>query len=266
MSSRKVAAGLVAAAALCILALSACAKSGNTPETGPSGGVGTGAGGPAPTSTGGGGDSAPTSQPPSTSFPTTAEQYSKNAIDAWAANDVATLDLYEVPGGTLHTMLSCNGCYNNQFSLAPGFCQGAAGSSYCMYFNVYGDKLLLHLSNQLLGQARAIENGGTFEPTSFPVDDKAYATEALQAWNDGNDNRLKLLTQAQMTSTQIDALNLTRSSDWTFDNCQGAAGSTYCQFTSGGHIIAFQFSNLVANPPTSGPNAQHRIVSVTKQA
>src|SRR5262245_25099325 len=137
MSSRKVAAGLVAAAALCILALSACGTGGNNPGTDPSGGVGTGAGGPAPSGSGDGGGGPPTAQPPSIWFPSTREQCSKSAIDAWAANDVATLDQYEVPGGTLHTMLSCNGCYNTQFSLAPGFCQGAAGSSYCMFFNTY---------------------------------------------------------------------------------------------------------------------------------
>jgi hypothetical protein len=256
MPSRKVT--LAAVAAVCALFLTACG--GNTPTSG------TPTGSAAPTGNGAAG-AVPTSAPPTMSFPTTPEQYSKNAIDAWAANDVATLDEYEVPDGTLHTMLSCNGCYETHFALAPGFCQGAAGSSYCMYFNLAGDKLLLHLSNQLLGQARAIENGGTFEPITFPASDEAYAAEALQAWNDGNDNRLKLLTQAQWTSAQIDALGLTRGSGWTFQVCQGAMGSTYCQFGSGGHIIAFRFSNLVPQPvPTKGAGAQHRITDITKQA
>jgi len=268
MSSRKVAAGVVAAAALCVLALSACGHGGTIPGTGPSGGIG--AGGPAPSATdgggGGGGGGGATGTAPAITFPTTAEQYTKNAIEAWADKNTATLNQYESANGVLHDMLNnCSGCYNTQFSLAPGFCQGAAGSSYCLYFNTFGDKLQLRVDNQLLGQAHAMGTGSTFEPTTFPADDKAYATQALQAWNDGNDNRLKLLTQNELTSAGIDAMGVQRGSDWTFENCQGAAGSTFCQFGRGGRHLNFQFSNLVPNPPTSGPDAQHRIVSVSVQ-
>ncbi|HEY7222570.1 MAG TPA: hypothetical protein VH561_02995 [Micromonosporaceae bacterium] len=194
-------------------------------------------------------------------FPTSAEQYTKQAIQAWAGNNSASLDQYEVTDGILHTMSDCGGCYNTQFGLAPGFCQGAAGSSYCLYFNIYGDKLMLRVENQLLGHPKAVVAGSTFEPTTFPSDDEAYATEALAAWNDGNDARLKLLTKDKVGSAYVDGLGAQRGSDWTYQQCDGGMGSLYCDFTRDGHTLAFQFVNGPA-APTTGPDSQHRIVSI----
>jgi hypothetical protein len=254
MSTRRLVA-VCTAAALCALVLSACGSKANP---------GNGGGTPGPTGvlgTGGPATSAPPTTPP-VSFPNTAEAYTKMAIDAWAAHDSTLLDQLEVGGGTLHTMAGCNGCYNTAFSLALGFCEGASGSSYCMYFNIYGDKLILKVQNQLLGQPQAIQVGGSsFEPTSFPSDDKAYATEALRAWIDGNDARLKLLTKNNLTSAQVDAKGPTRAPDWVYDHGEGAMGSVYFDFMRGGHTLGFQFLNGPP-APTTGTDSQHRIVDI----
>jgi hypothetical protein len=237
------------ALAACLLALAACSK---TPPA------------PGPTQTGTGVGTLGTAAPPATTapaatYPTTAEDYAKAAVAAWAGRDLTRLDQLEVQDGELHTLYQCNGCYDIHFTLIN--CQGAAGSSYCLFFNNVGDSLRLRLVNQFLGQPRAIGNGSIWDPITFPSDDKAYAQEALDAWQAGNDNRLKLLTAGQLTSAGITALGADASAQWTFADCSGAAGSTGCGWSNGSHNLIFLFTNG-PTPPTTGPNSQHRIRSV----
>ena len=193
-------------------------------------------------------------------FPKDAGAYTAAALAAWVAQDVSTLDQYEDSGGQLHTMLGCDGCYNTAFT--PAGCQGAAGSSYCLYLNAVGDELRLRVNNASLGQPRAMGTGSTFNQISFPSDDKAYAQEALDAWQSGNDARLRLLTAKPFTTAQITALGPNHAGTWTFDHADGAAGSSYFAFTDGsGHRLAFRFTNGPA-APTTGPTSQHRITDV----
>src|SRR5262245_37087019 len=108
---------LAAVAAACVLFLTGCSTNG-----------GPGCGGGSPTTDAGSGilDGGPTatagpaSAPPVT-LPSSAEQYTKEAIAAWAAHDAGRLDQYESSDGVLHSMMGCNGCYNTAFNLAPGF-------------------------------------------------------------------------------------------------------------------------------------------------
>jgi hypothetical protein len=165
-----------------------------------------------------------------------------------------------VAGGVLHTLAGCAGCYNVAFVFSN--CQGAAGSSYCLFFNAVGDELNVKLQNSLLGAPQAIVAGSIFGPITFPSDNKAYAQEALNAWLSRNDARLKLLTKNTMTSAQVDGLGPNRNSPWTFDHSEGAAGSSYYDWKDGaGHTLAFRFTNGPA-APTTGPDSQHRIVDI----
>jgi hypothetical protein len=236
-------------------ALAGCAKSQ----------TGSGANNPTATSSGAGslGDSGNQSAPPTPAaptYPSTAAAYAQAGVAAYVNHDAARLDQLEVAGGQLHTMAGCNGCYNTAFALVN--CQGAAGSSYCLFFNAVGDELNVHLQNDLLGSPDAIVAGSIFSPITFPSDDKAYAQEALNAWLSKNDARLKLLTQANFTSAQVDALGANRNSTWTFDHGEGAAGSLYFSWRDGsGHTLAFRFLNGPA-APTTGPASQHRITDI----
>ena len=233
-------------------ALAGCAKS-QTPS----------GGNPAATSTAAGtlGDSGASSPTPAApAYPSSAAAYAQAGVQAWVDHDSARLDQLEVAGGQLHIMAGCNGCYNAAFALVN--CQGAAGSSYCLFFNAVGDELNVHLQNSLLGSPDAIVAGSIVTPITFPSDDKAYAQEALNAWLSKNDARLKLLTQANVTSAQVDALGANRNSTWTFDHSEGAAGSLYFSWRDGsGHTLAFRFLNGPP-APTTGPSSQHRITDV----
>ncbi len=243
--------------AVCALALSACAKpgTGNQSNPPPTAGPGTSVFGSVGATTN------PPAPPAPPTYPNSAEAYAKAAVAAWAAKDTTRLNQLEVGGGSLHTMLACGNCYEVHFAL-HGTCDGAAGSSYCLFFNKVGDLLRLRLDNTLIGKPRAVGLGSIFEPISFPSDDKAYAQEALDAWRDGNDARLKLLTSANMTSAQVTALGANPASGWTYDHSEGAMGSTYLSWNDGaGHLLTFRFANT-GPAPTSGPTSQHRITEI----
>ena len=202
---------------------------------------------------------APATHTPPT-FPTDAAAYTKAALVAWAARDVSTLDQFEEPGGQLHTMLACTGCYNTAFTLAN--CSGAAGSTYCLYINAVGDELRLRVNNQLLGYPRAMGTGSSFDPITFPSDDTAYAKEALAAWQAGDDPRLALLCAQPYSVVTMTALGASRSATWTASGSEGAAGTVYVRFSDpAGHTLAFGFVNGPP-APTTGPGSQHRITTI----
>src|SRR4051812_27006169 len=251
----------ILAVAACTLAMTACSKPNGTP--GPSG-----AGQPTPSATGGGlagggpaGPSGGTGGGTTVSFPTDAGAYTKAAVAAWVAKNVSALDQYEDTGGQLHTMLACAGCYNTAFAL--NHCDGAAGSTYCLFFNAVGDELRLRVNNTLLGQPRAMGAGSIFNPIAFPTDDKAYAQEALDAWQARDDARLKLLTAANVTSAQVDAKGADHTGNWSYDHSEGAAGSSYLSWKQDGtpHSLPFRFTNGPAAPPPA-PASQPRITDI----
>ena len=257
MSTTRVRWAAAMLALVCGVSLAGCAK-GQTGDSPPpeAGGAGQLGGGTTQSSTPA---APPTSAAPPT-FPSTAEAYAKEGVAAWVNHDGARLNQLEVAGGTLHTLAGCGGCYNQAFTLKD--CQGAAGSSYCLFFNDVGDELTVHLQNSLLGAPLAIVAGSTFAPITFPSDNKAYAQLALGAWLSQNDARLKLLTKNAMTSAQVDALGPNRNATWTYDHSEGAAGSVYYDWRDGaGHTLAFRFINGPPAPST-GPDSQHRIVDV----
>ena len=168
-------------------ALAACggkAAPGSQTEAGGNGQFGDGAstsappqGGGGPGSTGGPTTNPPPPPPPPPTYPSTAEAYAKEGVAAWVNSDAARLNQLEVAGGVLHTLAGCAGCYNVAFVFSN--CQGAAGSSYCLFFNAVGDELNVKLGNSLLGGPQAIVAGSIFGPITFPSDNKAYARPAI---------------------------------------------------------------------------------------
>jgi hypothetical protein len=263
------AARLGASVLLAILAAASLAACGSNAAPNPGGNQGATAspdttagesqGGPDGGSDGGsgGGGSGPN---PAPAYPADPESYTKAAVAAWASRNIARLDQLEVDNATLHTMYDCNGCYDIHFVLI-GECDGAAGSSYCLFYNGAGDELRLRVSNPALGQARAIGTGSIFDQMTFPSDDKAYAQKALDAWLGRDDVRLKLLTQ-NLVSANVDAKGADPHGEWTFAGSEGAAGSLYLTWHNpAGHKLTFRFTNGPA-APTLGPASQHRITEI----
>jgi hypothetical protein len=257
---------IVLAGALGATACAAGGTQGNPPPASTSSGVGSLGTGPS-SSASGTGPGAPTTAA-AVVYPSDAKTYAIEAVNAWVTGDTARLDQLEVSGGTIHTLAACGGCYNLQWSFVGTICQGAAGSSYCLFYNHVGDSLRVHISNPALGGPQAVVLGSIWDPLTFPADDQAYAAEALAAWQGGNDARLSHLTTG-WTTAKITALGADPAGSWQYHLSQGAAGSFYVQFSDGsGHDLAFRFVNwAIVSPgpiPTTGPGAQHRITDIER--
>ena len=249
-----------AAILLLAFALAGCAQTAGSSSTAGAGHAGGSAGlgaidasTPPPAAPGGG--SGPDA-PPAPSYPSDAGEYSRAAVSAWLAGDNGRLDQLRDPANMLFHSVGL-GDYDRHYTFQ--WCQGAAGSSYCMFYNAVGDELRLHLSNPRLGGRHAIVDG-EFHPLTFPPDMQAYAQECLDGWKAGNTARVGFLTTADALAHLNAIATGHRSDDWTFQDAQGAAGSSYLTWRNGsGDRIVFRFHNPGVVP---GEGPQHRIVDV----
>jgi hypothetical protein len=241
---------------LLALALSGCAQGTGQPSgaggfasLGPNGSAGpSGSAAPPP--------AAPPPAANAPTYPTDADTYAKAAVTAWLHGDQARLDQLRDPGNQILHSVGL-GDYDKNYTFQD--CQGAAGSSYCTFFNAVGDVLVLQLSNPLLGAPHAIVHG-TFDPLTFPDDMKAYAQECLDAWRAGNLARVGFLTQPDAKTHLLAVASSHKLDDWTYVDAQGAAGSSYLTWHNpNGDRIVFRFTNPGVDP---SEGKQHRIRDV----
>jgi len=242
-----------AATALLALALAGCGQGSGkgAPAESPSATAGLGTGATASANPSGAGTS-----PLPVGYPSTAGPYTQAALTAWVSGDTNRVDQLRDAGANIFATLSA-GNYDKHFELRS--CQGAAGSSYCVFYNNVGDELTLRVSDERLSQPHAIM-GGSLQPITFPTDPRAYAQECLDAWKAGNFARVSFLTTTD-AKNHLNAINPAfRSTTWTFADSQGAAGSSYLAWRDpAGDRIIFRFNNPGVDP-NEGP--QHRIVDV----
>jgi hypothetical protein len=85
----------------------------------------------------------------------------------------------------------------------------------------------------------------------YPGDPSAYTKIAVNAWLGGDQTRLDQLRDPANTIFQrVGSGNYDRH--YTFKNCQGAAGSSYCTFDN---AVGDELILRVANPKLGGPHA-----------
>jgi hypothetical protein len=196
------------------------------------------------------------SSSPAPSYPSDAAAYVQAAVTAWLAGDQARLDQLRDPGNQILHSVGL-GDYDRHYTFQR--CEGAAGSSFCTFFNAVGDVLVLQLANPRLGGPHAIVHG-SFDPLTFPSGMQAYAQECLDAWKAGNLARVGFLTTAD-AKTHLLALNPSHKlDDWTYVDSQGAAGSSYLTWhNASGDRLVFKFLNPGVDPNEGN---QHRIRDV----
>jgi hypothetical protein len=121
-----------------------------------------------------------------------------------------------------------------------GRCEGAAGSTYCIFFNDDGDKFVLQLNNQLLGQAHAGVSV-QFGQIEFPSAATAYVKAFVAAWQDGN--RWRMLALANQN--EVDYFTHYTPPDPGYQTCEDhVAGSTYVRvYNTVGLNYAIQVTN-----------------------
>jgi hypothetical protein len=140
-------------------------------------------------------------------------------MSAWTAHkddrlsdltsDDAGASIATVPGG-----VDAHWHYNN--------CQGAAGSTYCLYDNNNGDRVQLRIDNATVGHAHAVVEF-KFDPTVYAAAADDYVNAFMQAWKDGNTRRMQALSGQQVTSYFT---HYTPQDTWMLAD-DGAAGHTH---------------------------------------
>jgi hypothetical protein len=225
-----------------------------SPSPGPSGPDSSVGDLPAPSGT-----PATSAHPTPTSLPSDADAYARLAVAAWRSHDAGALNNLNAPSDTVFHSLDL-GNYDKRFDTLAT-CEGAAGSTYCTYFNTVGDTLRLQLRNELLGKPHAIV-GGTLIPITFPTDFQAYAKEALDAWQAHNSAAVALLTGKPADTAFAAVPAALRTSAFTFTGTDGAAGHGYITFSdSAGDQVSFEFNNPgLVSPPANRHGLIQRVL------
>jgi hypothetical protein len=159
-------------------------------------------------------------------YPTNAEDYASAVIAAWQSDPTGLLG--NLTTAQVHEQLiEIPGPLDMNWHLS--MCDGAAGSSYCTFFNEDGDRLRLQLTNALLGQAHATV-GVNLDQTQYPTTAQDYVTAFIEAWQQGNRWRMAALSN----QNEVEYFTHYTPPEPGYDLCSdGAAGSTYVHVYNG---------------------------------
>ncbi|GAA1825194.1 hypothetical protein GCM10009682_51570 [Luedemannella flava] len=194
---------------------------------------------------GGGGNNAPT-------YPNDAKAYARAAVKAWMAKDYTRLGQLGTPAAVqqVKDSVTYGGLPANSWHVTR--CEGAAGSTYCVFINDNGDVSKVRVINQYLGAAHAVSEI-PLERTEYRTGAAAYVRAFLSAWQDGNTYRMIAYASADVVGhlpgTPLSAYELF---------CDGAAGSTYVQVNEGGNASTPAFT-LRVNNEKANTGAKHAI-------
>jgi hypothetical protein len=133
---------------------------------------------------------------PQLSYPRDARSYADAVLAAWRARRLEQLAALTTPE-VYDQIVGIPGRPDQTWS-ARG-CEGAAGSSYCVYFNRDGNAIVLRVTNQLLRKAHGVSE---VRFPYFPDSDTGYVNEFVQAWRMGHRPRMLMLA----TPAVVDAL------------------------------------------------------------
>jgi hypothetical protein len=125
---------------------------------------------------------------PTTAFPATARLYAEAVLLAWRTKQYGQLG--ELTTAAVLSQLQTTA--NVEPNWAYVSCQGAAGSSYCMFINADGDAVTLRLDNQLLGRARATTEV-KLDQTTYSNNAVEYVKAFIEAWRNANTKRMAAL-------------------------------------------------------------------------
>lgn len=203
---------LTLVAALALLP-AGCGKHGVTSET-PGGGQAVGS---SPSATAAA--TTPAATPATAEFPKTARAYAESVLAAWKQHQLEWLGDLTTPQ-VQEQIIEIPGPPNQSWTYHT--CNGAAGSTFCEFFNANGDAIVLRVTNSLLGKAHAVA-GVTFQPTTYPNNAEDYVKAFIKAWQDGNRPRMLALAN----QNEVDYFTHYTPPE-NYSTCgEGAMGSTY---------------------------------------
>jgi hypothetical protein len=148
-------------------------------------------------------------------FPADARAYAEAVLAARTGQQSARLaDLTSAQAREKLTTLP--GSPNGHWSFVD--CDGAAGSSYCRFYNDSGGTILLRLSNQQLGGPHAATDA-TFD--GLPDDAVGYAREFVEAWQRADRTRMLQLSIPAVVDAVMQSAAPTNPTFTVADNVRG---------------------------------------------
>jgi hypothetical protein len=122
------------------------------------------------------------------SYPTSAQAYAEAVLQAWRLKQFTRVS--DLTSATVLTQLQTTANIETDWSFVN--CQGAAGSSYCLYLNGDGDAATLRLENQQLGRAHATTEV-KLDLTTYSNNAVEYVKAFIEAWRTANTKRMGVL-------------------------------------------------------------------------
>lgn len=86
----------------------------------------------------------------------------------------------------------------------------------------------------------------TPEPEPLPTVPDEYASAAFDAWVAGDDAVLERMLAPEALE-DLRQVNADPSADWEFSRCEGAAGSSYCEWIGPDGALTFRVANEAAS-------------------
>jgi len=204
-------------------ALTGCAQPGSSPPADQANAQGVGGfGGPGqpsgtPTST-------PPPPPPAASYPKTARAYAEAILTAWRQKQ--NNRLADLTNAQVHEQIvEIPGPPNMTWTYVQ--CDGAAGSSYCEFYNNAGDDIVLRLINEQLGKAHAAIE---VRFNVLPDDGVAYVQAFVQAWQLAHKPRMLKLSVPEVVDAVREMAAAPRNPK--YDTPEGGGGLLVVRITN----------------------------------
>ena len=115
-------------------------------------------------------------------------------------------------------------------------CQGAAGSSFCIWIRP-GERVRERVSNIQLPLL-------VVEFTRETLTAEQVSMEFFQVWRQGNQQGMTALARDATVVTAAQAVQARSSAAWTFDHCEGAAGSAFCTWKAGAATLTMRIISI----------------------
>jgi hypothetical protein len=154
-------------------------------------------------------------------------------VKAWLDDDDDGLALY----GDLAAIASAQGTAVSSDWVFSN-CQGVAGSVFCTWVRP-GERVRARVNNVDVPKL-------VVEFQFAELSSEEAAKELFDAWKAGSDDAIRALASTAAAAAAI-ALETRAPETWSFDRCEGAAGSIFCTWRRGASALIIRVENLA--PP-----------------
>jgi hypothetical protein len=131
-------------------------------------------------------------------YPTNAKAYAQALLAAWGAKDNNRIN--QLANQAAAQQIADGGNPNNQWNTFVACSPDGNAYTVCTFRNAHGDEVKVRLSNPLLGKPAAATEA-LMNKTTYPSNAGDYGGEFLDAWRNGNTDRMKRLSGNSVVST-----------------------------------------------------------------